>query len=40
MYHYDCYIYEKSTPDDIPIVDKVIICSALNNLRVSVVPFN
>ena len=34
-------IHEKSTLDDIPMVDKVvIICSALNNLYVSVVPFN
>ena len=32
---------KKSTRDDIPMVDKIVrICSALNNLCVSVVPFN
>ena len=31
----------KSSPVDIPLVDKIVrICSALNNLCVSVVPFN
>ena len=32
--------YMKSSCDDIPVVDKIIrICSALNNLCVSAVPF-
>ena len=32
---------KKSSPDDIPVVDKIVrICSALNNLCASVVPFN
>ena len=32
--------YMKGSCDDIPVVDKIVrICSALNNLRVSAVPF-
>ena len=44
LFYFDVYIantvHEVKSPQEAPIVDKVLcVCSALNNLCVSVVPF-